>query len=395
MYKGEDRKLLQFHGKAPIEASRIIKESLRCNFCQYEIVAKGNIEKWTSSARSSAVLQKCSGVPFYRLSNMQSAYGVPISDSKLWILCKELWDDVGIHVYDGLLDEMSMSKNLYTDDTTAKILDVTINNNRKLLAGDKKDASCYSTVLSSETAVGKIVLYLTKQSYCGNNIASIVAGGNKNIMSDASSMNIPNIDKEALSSIKTFYCLAHAYRKFKDILEYYPKECGYFIKEVQNIYKNDEEAINMTESQRLNHHKNNSDIHIQNIYQKIDELFTNKIVEPSSHLGKAMQYWLNHREGLTRFLTDGGVDLDNNRSERYLKRVILQRKNSLFFKTLSSAEVLSGLTSIIETCIENKISSYDYLNWLQDNRDVVPLSPKSYLPSEYKEYINETERIAI
>lgn len=326
---------------------------------------------------------------------MQAAYGVPISDTKLWMLCKDLWNDVGIYIYHGLLEEMSKSDTLYVDDTTARVLEVTTSNNQKVLQNEKKDASCYSTVVSGETAIGQVVLYITKQSYCGKNISGIVSSGNKNIMSDASRMSIPDVEEKVLSTIKIFHCLAHGYRKFKDLKDYYPELCDYFMNEIKSIYEIEEQTHAMTDAERLEHHKKNSAIHVQNIYNKINELFANKIVEPNSHLGKAMKYWLNHRKGLTRFLTDPGVALDNNCSERYLKHLILQRKNSLFFKTLSSAEVLSGLTSIIATCREHGISSYDYLNWLQQNRHLIGKNSSLYLPNAYTKYINETERIAV
>src|SRR3712207_7912903 len=39
---------------------------------------------------------------------------------------------------------------------------------------------------------------------------------------------------------------------------------------------------------------------------------------------------LNHREGLTRFLGDGRIDLDTNTVERAIRPVVLGRKNALF-----------------------------------------------------------------
>jgi transposase InsO family protein len=42
---------------------------------------------------------------------------------------------------------------------------------------------------------------------------------------------------------------------------------------------------------------------------------------------------LNHFEKLTRFLSSPGTPIDNNEAERVLKRFVLFRKNSLFYKT--------------------------------------------------------------
>ena len=293
-YPSEDRKLLQFHGSPSVDASRYIKKALRCNFCSKEVVAKGNIEKWTNSAKTSVALQKSSGIPFHRLSRLQSAYGVPISESKLWELCKSLWDEAAYYIYKELINTMSQCKTLYIDDTRARVLDVISSNNKNLREGKEKEKSCYSTVVCGETSENDIIIYITKQSYCGENIAPIVQNGNINIMSDASSMNIPNIEAEQLSTIVVFHCLAHAYRKFTDIADYYPEECGYFIEQVRAIYAIDRKACEMDALERLTLHQENSTIYINNIYNKIDTLFAEKLVEPSSHLGKAMKYWVRH-----------------------------------------------------------------------------------------------------
>ena len=412
LYPGEERKLLQFSGNAPVVAEKFIKETLRCNGCSTEFVAKGNIVKWTNSARSSIALQKCMGIPFYRLSKLQGLYKVPISEANLWQQVAGLWKDGGgLEIFSELLNAASSCKNFYVDDTRAKILEVIVRNKRlgqeMAFEGtedsdksdrDKKSSKpkgCYSTILCTETSTShEIILYFTKQNYCGENIALVVNDGNKKLMSDASTMNIPNIEEVILETMTLFKCIRHGYAKFEELLAYHPEECRYFVEEIKSIYQIDRANRNMSDQKRLKHHQKHSAGHIDNIYRKIDELFAYKLVEPNSHLGKAMKYWLNHKEGLTQFLRVGGMELDNNRSERGLKRIILQRKNSLFFKTLSSAEVLSGISSIVVTCMANDIDSFGYLNWMQDNATILKKQPKNYLPWKYVEYLNSTERVA-
>ena len=94
------------------------------------------------------------------------------------------------------------------------------------------------------------------------------------------------------------------------------------------------------------------------------------------------------------FLTVKGIDLDTNRVERALKSMILQRKNSLFFKTRKSAEVNSGLHSIVATCEANKVNAFAYLNWIQSNWQKIQKNPEGFMPWDYVEYMNSTELIA-
>jgi len=55
-------------------------------------------------------------------------------------------------------------------------------------------------------------------------------------------------------------------------------------------------------------------------------------VEPNPGLGKAIQYLLRHWKALTQFLGTTGAPLDNNVCERSLKKAILNRKKSLFYR---------------------------------------------------------------
>jgi hypothetical protein len=48
---------------------------------------------------------------------------------------------------------------------------------------------------------------------------------------------------------------------------------------------------------------------------------------------------LRHWEKQTLFLHQAGAPLDNNVCERALKKAILHRKNSLFYKTQNGARV--------------------------------------------------------
>jgi transposase len=72
---------------------------------------------------------------------------------------------------------------------------------------------------------------------------------------------------------------------------------------------------------------------------RIERQFEGREVEPNSALGEAMKYFLRHYQGLSTFLRVSGAPLDNNTAERALKRFVLFRKNSLFFKNDHGAAV--------------------------------------------------------
>lgn len=406
MYESEDRKLLQFTGNRPVEVSRYLKTVYRCNNCGYMVANNKNIEKWTNSSRSSIILQRIYGMPFYRLSQIQTLSGVPISCSTLWEQYLYTWNEGGAReIFGWLLGTLAECKDFKIDDTSAKILSVIKDNKLLKEQGKKKGRSCYSTTICSKTASGEvIILYLTGNKHAGENIGNILKirqdqTSSITIMRDASSNNNPVLREEEykwlLNLITIINCLAHGQRKFVELEQFYPEECGYFLEQTGGIYHNEHQCNNMNLSleDKLKYHQEHSAKYISNVYNKIDQLFNEKKVEPNSKLGQAIRYWINNKAGLTQFLKVPLESLDNNWAERSLKTLILQRKNSLFFKTIDSAVVHSGMTSIVKTCSENSINAFKYLNWLQDNCTKAKKDPIRYTPFAYTKYMNDTELI--
>jgi transposase len=87
-------------------------------------------------------------------------------------------------------------------------------------------------------------------------------------------------------------------------------------------------------------------------------------VSGGSPLAKALRYALNRWDGLTAFLDDGRIELDNNTVERAMRPIALGRKNHLFAGSDGGAEHWAILASLIETCKLNAIDPEAYLNWL-------------------------------
>jgi hypothetical protein len=92
---------------------------------------------------------------------------------------------------------------------------------------------------------------------------------------------------------------------------------------------------------------------------------------------------LKHWSKLTLFLRKAGAPLDNNVCERALKKAILHRKNSLFFKTPNGAHVGDVYMSLIHTCELNRVDPFDYQTQLQRHAKDVRQHPDKWLPWNY------------
>ena len=97
-----------------------------------------------------------------------------------------------------------------------------------------------------------------------------------------------------------------------------------------------------------------------------------------------MTYMRTHWGKLTRFLHVPGAPIDNNLCERALKKAILHRKGSLFYKTLHGAHVGDLFMSLIHTCELCDANSFDYLNQLQRHATDLIRSPAEWMPWSYQ-----------
>ena len=88
---------------------------------------------------------------------------------------------------------------------------------------------------------------------------------------------------------------------------------------------------------------------------------------PSSPLGRAVQYLINHEVGLTRFLEHGCVPIDNGDVERLHVRAALTRKNFLFAGSDAGGRRAAIAYTILASCRLAGVNPLEYL------ADVLPI----------------------
>ena len=130
---------------------------------------------------------------------------------------------------------------------------------------------------------------------------------------------------------------------------------------------------------------------MENLHAWLQAQFAEKKVEPNSGLGEAIRYCLKHWTRLTLFLHQAGAPLDSNIVERALKKAILHRKNSLFYKTEKGAEVGDLFMSLIHTCALNHINPFDYLTELQKHTTELARNPAAWMPWNYRETLQPAD----
>lgn len=80
----------------------------------------------------------------------------------------------------------------------------------------------------------------------------------------------------------------------------------------------------------------------------------------------AIEYTLEHAEGLIRFTENGAIPLDNSASERSVRPFVVIRNRCKFHVSTKGAHASAIIYSIVITCMENGINPYMYLYYLFD-----------------------------
>jgi hypothetical protein len=153
------------------------------------------------------------------------------------------------------------------------------------------------------------------------------------------------------------------------------------------VYGYDEQARarGLSTEERLRFHQEHSGPVMEKLQSWCAAQFEERKVEPNSGLGQAISYLLKHWEKLTLFLRVAGAPIDNNLVERALKKSILHRKNSLFYKTRKGAQMGDLFMSLIHTCELNGANAFDYLTELQRHAEDLKQNPSAWMPWNYRD----------
>ena len=85
-------------------------------------------------------------------------------------------------------------------------------------------------------------------------------------------------------------------------------------------------------------------------------------VLPKSQIGKALAYSLARWEGLSGYLTDGVLEIDNNQVENAIRPVALGRKNYLFAGSHAGARRAAMIYSLLGTCKMHEVNPHQWLS---------------------------------
>jgi transposase len=281
---------------------------------------------------------------------------------------------------------------LYGDDTGATIfrLDSEVKAQRRT-GKQVKRTGCHVSAIIARLAGGQhaAVLRIGIQ-HTGEFLDEILAARSCDlpppmIMGDASSSNAVTILK-----IEMCGCNSHAIRRFKDLEEQYPQEVAPILEAYRAIFKHDAKtkADAMTDAERLAYHRTHSRPLFKQMCRDANALFEQRIVEPNSNLGGALDYLLNHQRALGAFFRLPGAPICNNLLERELRLPVRLRDAAPLFRSREGAAIAASLWTLCITALLNSVNLFEYLGHLQRFANDVRMSPNKWLPWNYEQRVD-------
>lgn len=209
-----------------------------------------------------------------------------------------------------------------------------------------------------------ITLYHYSGSRGGDVAAQLLRGYHGALMTDAYAGYNGVVASQQLTHAQ---CWAHARRKFVDAEKSLPKgkkspAIGAILNEIAKLYGIEKQikTANAQDKQRQR------ETLAKPILEKLHQSLLKKAndVLPKSALGEAVHYTLKCWSGLTQYLGNGHIPIDNNGAENGIRPFVIGRKNWMFCDTVNGAHASARLYSIIETAKANGLEPYQYLRYL-------------------------------
>jgi transposase len=305
-------------------------------------------------------------LPLYRLEDIFARQGFEISRATQSVWCGDVADLVE-PLYELMATRVRASHVVATDDTIMPMLNTGKTANARMwvyVGDDAHPYNLFNFTLDRGRDGPKYFLkdydqVLLADAYGGYN--GVVAG----------------------NGITRAGCWAHWRRRIIDAEKAAPEIAREAIALVRALYAVEKETSGFSAEERLRLRQAQSAPVLAELREKL--LLWKEQVLPRHPMAEAINYALTQWTELNVFCSDGAVPIDNNVSEREMKRVVLNRKNSLFVGNPRGGRTAAILASLTSTCRRHDIDPQLYLTQLLINLPSLRISElPAWLPDQWK-----------
>ena len=310
-------------------------------------------------------------LPWYRLEHDPDHFGFPLSRQTMSFWANKVTDDYLHPVYEYLCAQLKHFRYQQCDETTwMVILDgrdpgsrsyIWVHRSSELLEGPQIIVYCYEKTRGTDHLRHffsdlEEQLFLTCDAYVAYPCFASEKNGLVIICGCFMHCRRPFVEAVRALKIDETKITRAEFREFPEVKA---------LLLIREIYRVDEPLKTLPASERL---EKRQTVVREKVNAFYDYIRTIDLNDPSvsEALRKAVQYALNQEVYLRQFLTDGNIPIDDGATERAVKPVALERRNSLFSFTVKGAETNVIVNSLIQTAKANGADPYFYLKYLLD-----------------------------
>ena len=305
-------------------------------------------------------------LPLYRLEDIFERQGFEISRATQSVWCGDVADLAG-PLYELMAERMRASHVVATDDTIMPMLSKGKTANARMwvyVGDDTHPYNVFDFTLNRGRDGPKHFL----KGY-GQVLLADGYGGYNGVVSG--------------NEITRAGCWAHMKRKVIDAEKSAPEIAREAVERVRALYAIERQAREASVDERLELRQKQSAPLLAQLRERL--LMWKERLLPKHPMAEAINYALGQWTELNAFSSDGAVPIDNNVSEREMKRVVLNRKNSLFVGNPRGGRTAAILTSLTSTCRRHDVDPQLYLTQLLTNLPQLRLSQlPQWLPDQWK-----------
>jgi transposase len=290
-------------------------------------------------------------LPLYRQAQIYARQGIHLDRSTLsdWVGRAAWWL---APLRDHLLAELKRSHRLFADETTAPVLDPG--------RGRTKTGQLWAYARDDRPWGGTdppAVAYRYAPDRKAERPITHLAGFKGVLQVDGYSGYAALARR---GDVALAFCWAHVRRHFYELAGASPVATDVLAR-IARLYAVEADI----RGQSPEHRRAARQAHSRSIIEDLRRTLEARLAQVSrkGRLADAIRYALTRWDGLTRFLDDGRVELDNNSVERAIRPLALNRKNALFAGSDDGGDHWAVIASLIETA---KLNNIDPQAWLTD-----------------------------
>lgn len=305
-------------------------------------------------------------LPLYRQHQRLRYSGINISRSHLTRLLHRTLELLE-PIYNAILSDITTSEVVCMDEIPIKA-------GRKI-AGKMNTAYFWTVLAENQVAF----VYSSSRSY--DNVSKILGAVCEKLVSDG----FPAYDRyaEDRGDLVHGECWAHARRKFFEAKDFAPPECEKILSLIAYLFEVERDLKDKPPDEILSVRREKSTVIIENIFEYLDELWLNQMVDRRGPLGQAIFYTRERKKSLSEFLDHPDMPISNNHVERAIRPVAIGRKNWLFCWSEVGAKYAAIAFTLIESCKMNKINPWEYIMDVLQRLDTHPAREVHLLTPKY------------